>query len=318
VKKIQVYGHRGYRSLHPEHSAAGYEAMLAAGVDFADMDVALTKDGEVVVTHDLALNPDVVRGPDGKFLAESQEAVWAMPELERLRYIGKYAVNALTMAELRRYDIGRLNPASRYSTLFPRQTFSDGSPFLTLREVVRALKKATAGEIGFQVEMKTAPQFPLLSPDPDDFAQKVAQVLEEERVVGKTEVQSFDFRCLEAIRKRSAWIKTAYLTTRETDPAPMPALVKAQGGYAWEPEDHQLTQSSLEEARALGLKVVVWSWPEKNGVDFDPEMTGKMIDWGVDGIITDDPARLNQLLAARGLPVPKRYVSGNIFGTGPA
>lgn len=84
-------------------------------------------------------------------------------------------------------------------------------------------------------------------------------------------------------------------------------MVKALGGYAWDPEDAELTKESLDEAHRLGLKVVVWSWPEKLGTVFDAELTKKMIDWGVDGIITDDPGRLNSMLAARGLRVPDRY-----------
>jgi len=87
----------------------------------------------------------------------------------------------------------------------------------------------------------------------------------------------------------------------------MPAMVKALGGFAWDPEDAELTKEALDEAHQLGLKVVVWSWPEKLGTVFDAQLAAKMIEWGVDGIITDDPGRLISMLAARGLPVPVRY-----------
>jgi glycerophosphoryl diester phosphodiesterase len=84
-------------------------------------------------------------------------------------------------------------------------------------------------------------------------------------------------------------------------------MVKALGGFAWEPEDAELTEASLAEAHRLGLKVVVWSWPEKLGTAFDSRMVEKMINWGVDGIITDDPGRLISMLAIRGKRVPVRY-----------
>jgi len=87
----------------------------------------------------------------------------------------------------------------------------------------------------------------------------------------------------------------------------IPAMVKALGGIAWDPEDSQLTRESLDEAHRLGLKVVVWSWPDKLGTAFDAKLAARMIDWGVDGIITDDPGRLISMLAARGWPVPDRY-----------
>lgn len=87
----------------------------------------------------------------------------------------------------------------------------------------------------------------------------------------------------------------------------IPRMVKALGGFAWEPEDAELTRAALDEAHGLGLKVVVWSWPERLGTAFDSKLVQKMIDWGVDGIITDDPGRLDSMLAARGMRVPKRF-----------
>jgi glycerophosphoryl diester phosphodiesterase len=68
-----------------------------------------------------------------------------------------------------------------------------------------------------------------------------------------------------------------------------------------------LTKADLDEAHRLGLKVVVWTWPEHSGKDFDPVLVDKLIKWGVDGIITDDPAQLNSMLAARNLSVPVGY-----------
>jgi glycerophosphoryl diester phosphodiesterase len=88
----------------------------------------------------------------------------------------------------------------------------------------------------------------------------------------------------------------------------LPQMIKALGGSCYEPEDVVLTREDLEEAHRLGLKVVVWSWPEHTGKAFDAALVAKLIDLGVDGIITDDPAQLNALLAARGLPVPTGLV----------
>jgi len=158
-------------------------------------------------------------------------------------------------------------------------------------------------------------------------------VLKEEGIVDRVEVHAFDFRCLRELQKLDRRVKTAYLTSRDnekggadsffdSDPktaglwtggklvkdygGSIPAMVKALGGFAWDPEDAELTRESLDEAHRLGLKVVVWSWPEKLGAAFDATLAARMIDWGVDGIITDDPGRLISMLAARGLRVPER------------
>jgi len=334
VKRIQVYAHRGARAFAPENSLPAYKAALAIGADWIDMDVVLTKDGEVLLSHDLVLNPDIVREEHGMFLARSREGLSQLPPAELDKYCRKYAVNSLTLNELQRFDVGRMNPASTYSRFFPDQVPADGTRMPTLREVVRFAENATRKKIGYQIEMKTDPSHPGYSPPPDAFAAAVCRVLNEEGILDRVEVHAFDFRCLTELQKLDRRVKTAYLTSRDnekggvesffsSDPktaglwtggvllkdhgGSIPAMIKAMGGHAWDPEDAELTQESLEEAHHLGLKVVVWSWPEKLGTAFDAALVSKMIDWGVDGIITDDPGRLISMLAARGLPVPDRY-----------
>jgi glycerophosphoryl diester phosphodiesterase len=219
-------------------------------------------------------------------------------------------VKDLTLNELRQFDIGRINPESAYAKFFPEQFPVDGTPMPTLREVIRFVNRRAKNSVGFQIEMKTDPAQPHLSPDPEIFARALLRVLKEEKVLARSEIQAFDFRCLAALQKMDRKTKTAYLTSRENTPdgkISFPQLIKNLGGYAWEPEDSELTQNDLAEAKRLGLKVVVWSWTEKQGIAFDPTMVAKMIAWGVDGIITDDPGRLASMLAARGLPVPPRF-----------
>jgi glycerophosphoryl diester phosphodiesterase len=300
-KRIQVYAHRGARAFEPENTMPAYRAALHIGADWIDMDVVLTKDNEVLLCHDPVLNPDITRDEHGKFLAPSREALNALPESARREYERKYSVLGLTLEELRRFEVGRLNPASAYSRFFPDQV---------------------------------EPSHPEYSPPPSAFAAAVYKVLSEEGVVDRVEVHAFDFRCLYELQKLDKRIRTAYLTSRDNEkdgvdsffsPDPkvaglwtggkllkdyggsIPAMVKALGGFAWDPEDAELTKEALAEAHRLGLKVVVWSWPEKLGSAFNAELTTKMIEWGVDGIITDDPGRLTSMLAARGLPVPDRY-----------
>ncbi len=334
TRRPEVYAHRGARAFAPENTLPSYGAALRIGADWIDMDVVLTRDSEVVLSHDLVLNPDITRDEKGVFLAQSREAITKRPNAERIEYEQKYAVARLTLEELRRFDVGRLNPDSAYSRYFPDQVPVDGTHMPTLREVVRFADRATGKRIGIQIEMKTAPSHPELSPSPEAFAAAVYKVLREEGIISRVEVHAFDFRCLYELQRLDKSVKTAYLTSRDnekggvdsffsSDPkaaglwtggrlvkdygSTIPSMVKALGGFAWDPEDSELTRESLEEAHRLGLKVVVWSWPEKLGTCFDSILTARMIEWGVDGIITDDPGRLISMLAARGLPVPDRY-----------
>lgn len=333
-RRIEVYAHRGARAFAPENTMGAYMTALRIGADCIDMDVVLTREHEVLVSHDLVLNPDITRDEHGEFLAPSLEALNNFQPDARNAYNRKYAVRNLTLKELQRFDVGRLNPASAYSRLFPNQVAADGSRMPTLRDVLRFVEKATQKKIRYQVEMKTDPAHPDYSPSPETFAEAVYKVLKEEEILDRVEVQAFDFRCLYELQKLDRRIRTAYLTSRDNEkggaesflsPDPkvaglwtggkllkdyggsMPAMVKSLGGFAWDPEDAELTKEALDEAHRLGLKVVAWSWAEKLGTSFDTQLVAKMIDWGVDGIITDDPGRLISMLTARGLPVPVRY-----------
>lgn len=331
---VQVYAHRGARSFAPENTLPAYRAALSIGADWVDMDVVLTKDGEVLVSHDLVVNADIARDGAGQFIAPSREALKALPPAQRAEYDRKYAARNLTLRELQGFDVGRLNPESAYAGFFPDQVPVDGARMPTLRDVVRYVNKTAQNRTGFQIEMKTDPAHPEYSPDPRALARALHQVLKEEGVIGRAEVQAFDWRCLYELRRLAPGVKTAYLTSRDNEPGgadsfyaedlklaglwtggklvkdyggSIPRMVKALGGFAWEPEDAELTKAALDEAHRLGLKVVVWSWPEKLGTTFDAGLVAKLISWGVDGIITDDPGRLSSMLAARGLRVPRRW-----------
>jgi len=108
---IQIYGHRGARGLAPENSIPAYKTGLAIGIDFVDMDVHMTKDKVVVVTHDFTLNPNLTRDKDGKWIDEN----------------GLPAIKDLSFKELQQYDIGRLKPGTDYGKNFALQSPVDGT-----------------------------------------------------------------------------------------------------------------------------------------------------------------------------------------------
>ncbi len=315
-KKLEVYAHRGARSFAPENCIPGYETGLAIGTHWVDMDIVMTKEGEVLVSHDIRLNPDIVRDTDGNYITER-----------------KLAKN-LTLAEMQQYDVGSIDPLCAYGKYFPAQLGMDGVYMPTLREVIQYVLKKTNGRVGFQIEFKTDPEHNDWTYTPAEFAAALYKILNQENIVTNCEIQSFDWRCLYELQKIDKKVKTAYLTEWDNeagcpnsffDPDPakaglwtggvlvkdhknsIPQMVKDMGGTCWEPEDVELTREKLDEAHRLGLKVVVWTWPEHIGTAFDVAVVSRMIDWGVDGIITDDPGQLISMLAARGYSLPEKY-----------
>ena len=91
----------------------------------------------------------------------------------------------------------------------------------------------------------------------------------------------------------------------------LPRMIQHLGGYCWHPLEVSLTREALDEAHRLGIKVVVWGSPEQEGTEFSYPTVEKMIEWGVDGIITDRPDILRGLLVARGIDVPKGFAIGS-------
>jgi glycerophosphoryl diester phosphodiesterase len=298
---FDLEGHRGARGLAPENTLAAFRRALDVGVATIETDVVLTRDDVPVISHNPELNPDIVR--DG--------ADW-------LAHAGP-PIRSLSAAELRRYDIGRLNPASRYARDFPEQRPADGERFPTLAELVQ-LVKAAPRPVRLNVETKLTPDDAGDAPDPAAFARVVIDVLKDAQILDRVTIQSFDWRTLVEVRKLDPRIRTSCLTIESTSMNTMtpaadgasrwhaglslakeggsvPALVKAAGCSTWSMFWRNLTPALVAEAHARGLAVLPWTVN-------DPAEMQRLIDAGVDGIITDYPDRLRRVMTASGMALP--------------
>jgi glycerophosphoryl diester phosphodiesterase len=297
---FDLQGHRGARGLAPENTLPAFALALTIGVTTLELDAGLTEDGVVVVAHDRRLNPDIARGTDGRWL------------VGRTR-----TIRELTFHELGRYDVGRIRPGSEYSTRFPSQRRMDGVRIPKLEDVFELARKAHNDEVRFNIETKLSPRAPDETAGPDEFARAVIQVVRASHVERRTTIQSFDWRTLALVQREAPEIATAYLTSdaenvrdvgsgpspwtngiRFADHGSVPRMVKAAGGGIWSPNYRDLTEALLKEAKGLGLQVLPWT------VNDLPDME-RLIDWGVDGIITDYPDRHRDVMAAKRLPPPK-------------
>ena len=334
VKTIEVYGHRGARSFSPENTLPAYSTALALGCTWVDLDIVITRDGVIVLHHDLWLNPDIL-SKNGQFWATSRHEFYQ--QLQRApggitQNIQPYLIKNLTLAQLEEYDAGMLNPASPYASYFPAQQPQPGTRIPTLQAVIDYVNQVSSEQVNFQIEIKTQPEYPEWSLAAAELAAGLDKFLRYNNLQGRVEIQAFEWQVLLELQKINPQLKTAYLidaagiAALKSQPGgaglanttsrdgilqqynnSIPRLIKALGGACYEPEDTALTKEDLDEAQRLGLKVVVWGWPERSGTAFDPKLMAKLIAWGVDGIITDDPAQLNGMLAARGVSLPPRY-----------
>lgn len=297
---LDLQGHRGARGLFPENTLAGFARALALGVTTLELDLGVSADGHVVVSHDRRLNPALTRTPDGRWLQGP------LPP-----------VHSLTLAELRRFDVGRVDPASRYARRFPHQRALDGERIPTLAEALALAPRGGTGPVHLNVETKLSPLEPALTPPPKVFAHAVVRAVRDAGAARRVTIQSFDWRTLRHVQSIAPEIQTAYLTAQQEwldnieagrpgvsawtagldvddHGGSVPELVHAAGGDVWSPYYRELDAAQMQRAKELDLRVIVWT------VNEVPDMH-RLVDMGVDGIITDYPDRLREVARRRGL-----------------
>jgi glycerophosphoryl diester phosphodiesterase len=301
------FAHRGGAGLYPENTLAAFRDAVERGCDGAELDIQLSKDGEVVVFHDYKLKPEIVR-LGGKWIAKDH----------------RYFIKDLTLAELKAFDVGRLDPASAYGKAHPHTMPVEGERIPTLAEVLEITSKAKK-PFKLQVELKTSFVDRSASSTPEALSEAAVAVLRKANYLDRTIFVGFDWPGLLHAKTLVPGIE-CWFTTVELDflkPAPadetptMRAMrhwndtqtspwaagfdpskygnsiakaIKAAGGDGWFPYFPDATPEAVAEAKSLGLKVGAWTVNE-------PADMKRLIGLGLDGLCTDRPDLLAQELA---------------------
>jgi len=300
---FDLQGHRGARGLMPENTLPAFAKALSIGVSTLELDVAVTKDGQVVVIHNPHLEPEIARSSDGRWLTESGPSI-----------------HSITLETLKSFDVGRLNPTTRYAAQFPDQTAIDGATVPTLGDVFDLVMRSGNQDVRFNIETKLNPDHPDQSLPPKDFARAVLNVVHAFKMDNRVAIQSFDWRTLQEVQRMAPGMTTSYLTANQSwlnnmqvgTPGPSPWMsgfdvdlydgsaphaIKAAGGAIWSSYHREVDATSIKAAHDLGLLVKVWTVNTANRME-------ELIDLGVDGIITDYPNILRDVLINRNIPVP--------------
>jgi glycerophosphoryl diester phosphodiesterase len=299
-RAFDLQAHRGGRALAPENTLAAFTNAMEMGVDTLELDIGLTADGVVVISHDTVLNPDHTRDASGAFLKAKGPAI-----------------RSLTLPQLQTYDVGRIDPASNYGRQFAKQLVSDGERVPTLAALFERVRERGAAQIRFNIETKLDPTRPDETASPEEMVRALLAEIDKAGVAQRVTVQSFDWRSLALVGQWAPQMQRAYLTSSRTlkdsrwtsglrleDFGSVPRLVKAAAGESkaavtWSPSFNDLTAAQVKEAQALGFGVVPWTVNQRADM-------AKLIGWKVDGIITDDPAVLRDVMHERGLALPRK------------
>jgi glycerophosphoryl diester phosphodiesterase len=250
---IQVHGHRGARAVLPENTMPAFAYAIDHGVDAIEMDIAVTRDDVLVISHDPALNPEICRSPGGGLV-----------------------IRELTLAQLRQWDCGSLiNPR------FPNQKPVPGTKIPSLEEVFTL---ANRGNFLFNIEAKLFPDHPELTPPPERFAELLLQSIDRNSQRPRVIVQSFDFRMLIAMNNLAPDIRLAALY-EDPNLGDFVSVAGSARAQIIAPEKGLITSASVVAAHQAGLQVIPWTANT-------PQAWDSLLAAGVDGIISDDPAAL--------------------------
>lgn len=291
---MELQGHRGARGLLPENSLPGFQHAISAGADCLELDIAMSSDKQLVITHDPALSPDIVRQGDQ----------WVSKRVP---------IKSLSVQQLKSYDIGRLKPGTRYARRFPKQQPIDGLQMPLLSELFDLPEVKANKQLCLDIEIKTTPTDEDITFAPTVIADALVKLIEKPELRARTRIRSFDWRGLIHVKRIAPTVPLAFLTAKRSwlnnlevgQPGKSPWLagldiddfegsaaraIKHLGGQIWAPYYLDLTKAEVTQAQQLGLKVIVWTVN-------DATAARRMIKMGVDGITTDYPKMIQKIIA---------------------
>ena len=302
---LEIHGHRGARGLRPENTLVAFEHALELGVDVLELDLQFSKDQRLIVWHDPYVFAQNCRVGDAPQSARITTAT-KRPSLTRDNPLAAEVVDpdALPMlhpatmvasqsaAQLRKLRCDRNPDPER----FPEQSAPDGDyGIVTLGEVFE-LANARSSTVRFNIELKRSQKYPSFVPDgfdgerPAAFERTLHNEIVRHGMQGRVIVQSFDHRVLDAFRRLEP---TATLSALVLDGVDTDFVALAERGITvWSPHHALVTGEAMQRARNARLRVIPWTVNDEGTAD-------RLMELGVDGIITDRPDVLLRMRASR-------------------
>ncbi|OAQ39319.1 glycerophosphodiester phosphodiesterase [Pedobacter psychrophilus] len=264
--KFDIEAHRGGRGLMPENSIPAMLNALAMGVNTLEMDTHITKDGQVVVTHDDYLSPAFILQPNKEEIPKSEAQ--------------KNIIYQMPYADLKRFDIG-----SKYYPAFPQQKKINTSiPLLSdiIDAVQSDIDKNNRKQIFYNIETKCSEKGDgILHPNPDKFVELLINIIKEKKITSFVIIQSFDKRTIQIINKKNPEIKTAYLISNKKT---FEENIKELGykPFIYNPEYHLVNKDLILKCHQQNIKIIPWTVNTLEEINLLKNL-------GVDGVITDYP-----------------------------
>ena len=284
---IKIYGHRGARGDLPENTLESFKYLFENNIHAYETDILISKDFIPVITHDFRLDPSYTKDINDNWIED-----------ENIKIID------LTYDQILQFDVGTLNKLSKYGRKFINQKGLENQKIPKLSELLKLTSDNIVEDLLINLEIKSTPIEKNLTPEPDEMVKIIIDEVSRSNLEDRIIYSSFDWRVLREIKERGSKIPRAYLTSgargKIYDKSPwldftplhngveLPELIRALGGSAWHPNYKDVNKEIVQISHDKGLPVNVWT------VNRESDML-RMIDYGVDGIMTDYPLKLKEL-----------------------
>ncbi len=266
-------GHRGCRGLMPENTIPAMINAIGLGVTTLEMDVVITKDKKVILSHEPWFGQEITTLPDGSYMGPRQERA--------------YNINWMTYEQTQTFDVG-MKPHPRFPQ---QQKMKVTKPLLS--DVIDSVNKDMMTRRRpfpfYNIETKTNPEFDgVFHPKPEEFVDLLMAVIIEKGIEEQVIIQSFDFRTLQYLHEKYPAIKTAMLI-EDFDKRSLDDQLKTLGFIPtiYSPAYQLVNEKLLKQCHSKNIKVIPWTVNDKPTID-------KLRKMGVDGVISDYPNLFNE------------------------
>jgi glycerophosphoryl diester phosphodiesterase len=268
IPKFDIQGHRGARGLRPENTIPAFLMALDSGVTTIEMDVAVTKDKQLVLSHEPWMAASICTDPSGKLFDEKTEQ--------------KNNIYHMTYDQVKQWDCG-----SKGNARFPQQSVMNvGKPLLSdvIVAVENHIKNFTRYEVDYSIEIKTMQAGDnKFHPRPEEFSDLVFNLIDQYLPLDRIVIQSFDFRVLKYWHEKYPQVRLAALVeNKKTMDENLADLGFTPSIYS--PDFRLIKREDVKELHAKKIRVIPWTVNEPKDM-----LALKGMD--VDGFITDYPDR---------------------------
>ena len=296
---IMIYGHRGARGEIVENSIEGFEHTFALGIKAIEFDVLISKDKIPILFHDFHLTPSMTKDEAGNWLKD--------PELK---------IFDKSYDELGKYNIVSFDPESKYGKRFKKQKLVRNAKIPKLSDLFELALKENNKDVFLNLEIKSTPIKTGLTPSPSNIVSLILKDIDKYKLENRIVISSFDWRILHELKKQNPKILRSFLTLQQDlstkkktifEDSPwlgkkypsedlflLPKIIKSLEGHVWSVFYRDVTKQNVDLAHELGLAVIVWTVNRESDII-------RMIEYGVDGVITDYPKKMQDICLSRNI-----------------